>query len=193
MAWENLTTYITPPEDLEPYCMAVMDTKRKGKDNLNMFICKPDGHGKHFLWDCIFSKKPMDQLYDDIVNKIIDNRITTLVIENNIDVSLKPLLEGKLSEKGYFACKIVELYSTKKKEERIKNNLGGIQRNIIFMDRSIVKPNTDIGRLMDNITKYSFDYPNKFDDGPDGAAMYNSEIIMGRSILSKPQAVQRPF
>ena len=193
MAWENLTTYITPPDDLEPYCMAVMDTKRRGKDNLNMFICKPDGHGKHFLWDCIFSKKPMEELYDSIINKVIDNNVTTLVIENNIDVSLKPLLEGKLSERGWYTCKIVELYNTKKKEERIKNNLGGIQRNIIFKDKSIVKSNTDIGRLMDNITKYSFDYPNKFDDGPDGAAMYNSEIIVGRSILQKPTAIQRLF
>lgn len=193
LAWENLTTYITSPDDLEPYCMAVMDTKRRGKDNLNMFICKPDGKGKHFLWDCIFSKKPMEELYDDIINKVIDNNITTLVIENNIDVSLKPLLEGKLIERGWYTCKIVELYNTKKKEERIKNNLGGIQRNIIFMDKSIVKPNTDIGRLMENITKYSFDYPNKFDDGPDGAAMYNSEIIVGRSILQKPKAVRRLF
>jgi len=194
MAWENLTTYIDPPEDLEPYCMAVMDTKRKGKDNLNMFICKPDGKGKHYLWDCLFTKKPMDEMYDDIVYKIINNNITTLVIENNIDVSLKPLLDGKLKDLGKEnLCKIIELYNTKKKEERIKNNLGGIQRNIIFKDKSIVKPNTDIGRLMDNITKYSFDYPNKFDDGPDGAAMYNSEIIVGRSILSKPQAVRRIF
>ena len=193
LAWENLTTYINPPEELEPYCMAVMDTKRKGKDNLNMFICKPDGHGKHFLWDAIFSKKPMEELYDGIINKIIDDNITTLVIENNIDVSLKPLLESKLAERGWYTCKIIELYNTKKKEERIKNNLGGIQRNIIFMDKSIVKPNTDIGRLMDNITKYSFDYPNKFDDGPDGAAMYNSEIIVGRSILTKPQAIERIF
>ena len=193
LAWENLTTYITPPEELEPYCMAVMDTKRKGKDNLNMFICKPDGHGKHFLWDCIFSKKPMEQLYDEIINKIADNRITTLVIENNIDVSLKQLLTEKLNAREIYFCEIIELYNTKKKEERIKNNLGGIQRNIIFKDKSIVKPNTDIGRLMDNITKYSFDYPNKFDDGPDGVAMYNSEIILGRSILTKPQAIPRPF
>ena len=194
LAWENLTTYIDPPSELEPYCMAVMDTTRKGKDNFNMFICKPDGSGKHFLWDAIFRKKPMDELYDDIIRKIIDDNITTLVIENNIDVSLKPLLEGKLKDLGYETlCKIIELYSTKKKEERIKNNLGGIQRNIIFKDKSIVKPNTDIGRLMDNITKYSFDYPNKFDDGPDGAAMYNSEIIVGRSILSKPTAIKRFF
>ena len=193
LAWENLTTYITPPDNLEPYCMAVMDTKRRGKDNLNMFICKPDGCGKHFLWDCIFSKKPMEELYDDIINKIITNNITTLVIENNIDVSLKPLLEGKLAERGCYTCKIVELYNTIKKEERIKNNLFGIQRNIIFMDKSTVKPNTDIGRLMENITKYSFDYPNKFDDGPDGAAMYNSEIIIGRSILQKPKPIQRIF
>ena len=193
LAWENLNTYIEPPKELEPYCMAVMDTKRRGKDNLNMFICKPDGNGRHFFWDCIFSKKPMEELYDDIINKIIEDNITTLVIENNIDVSLKSLLEAKLSERSWNMCKIIELYNTKKKEERIKNNLGGIQRNIIFMDKSIVKPNTDIGRLMENITKYSFDYPNKFDDGPDGAAMYNSEIIAGKSILKKPQAIQRPF
>lgn len=193
LAWECLQTYIEPPVDLEPYCMAVMDTKRKGKDNLNMFICKPDGKGKHYLWDAIFSKKPMDDLYDEIIVKIIENKITTLIIENNIDVSLKTLLEDRLHRRGVYWCTITEKYNTKKKEERIKNNIGGIQKNIIFKDKSIVKPNTDIGRLMDNITKYSFDYPNRFDDGPDGCAMYNSEIIAGRGTLAKPQAIRRRF
>lgn len=193
LAWECLQTYAEPPIDLEPYCLAVMDTKRKGKDNLNMFICKPDGKGKHYLWDAIFSKKPMDDLYDEIIAKIIENKITTLIIENNIDVSLKTLLEDRLHRRGIYWCIIVEKYNTKKKEERIKNNIGGIQKNIIFKDKSIIRPNTDIGRLMDNITKYSFDYPNKFDDGPDGCAMYNSEIIAGRGTLSKPKAAKRLF
>lgn len=193
MAWENLQTYIDPPTDLEPFCMAAIDTKRKGKDNLNMFICKPDGHGKHYLWDCIFSKKPMQSLYDDIINKIEIHHITTVVIENNTDESLKTLLDDRLRQRGIYWCNIIEKYNSKRKETRIKDNLWTILTLVIFKDKSIVKPNTDIGRLMDNITKYSFDYPNKFDDGPDGAALYSSEIIMGKSILSKPVAIKRPF
>lgn len=193
LSWECLQTYIEPPDDLAPYCMAVIDTKRKGKDNLNMFICKPDGHGKHYLWDAIFSKKPMQSLYDDIIEKIILHRITTLVIENNTDESLKTLLDDRLKARGVYWCKILEKYNTVKKETRIKDNLWTILTLIVFKDKSIVKPNTDLGRLMDNITKYSFDYPNKFDDGPDGTALYASEIILGKSILNKPKPIRRPF
>ena len=193
LAWENLQTYLEPPDDLAPNCMAVIDTKRKGKDNLNMFICKPDGKGKHYLWDCIFSKKPMQSLYDDIINKIIIHKITFLVIENNTDESLKSLLELKLNARGVFWCKIVEKFNTTKKETRIKDNLWTILTLIIFKDKSLVKPNTDIGRLMENITKYSFDYPNKFDDGPDGTALYASEVIAGKSLFTKPKAIRRPF
>ena len=193
LAWECLQTYTNPPDDLEPYCMAIIDTKRKGKDNLNMFICKPDGHGKHYLWDAIFSKKPMQSLYNDIVDKVILHKITTMVIENNTDESLKTILDDRLHAKGCYWCTIIEKYNTKNKETRIKDNLWTILTLIVFKDKSIVKPNTDIGRLMDNITKYSFDKPNAFDDGPDGSALYASEIIMGKSVLSKPQAVKRPF
>lgn len=193
LAWECLQTYIDAPDDLEPYCMAAIDTKRRGKDNFNMFICKPDGRGKHYLWDAIFTKDPMDSLYDKIIEKIILHHITTLVIENNIDFSLKTLLEDRLKLRGVYWCKIIEHYNTPKKEKRIMDTLWQVQTLIIFKDKSIVKPNTDIGRLMDNITKYSFDKPNAFDDGPDGSALYASEIIMGKSVLPKAKPFKRIF
>ena len=50
-----------------------------------------------------------------------------------------------------------------------------------------------MGRMMDNITKYSFDKPNKHDDGIDSVCMYESEIILGKGGLSKPKAIQRIF
>lgn len=193
-AWENLLTYVDPPDDLEPFCMAALDPKRKGKDNINLFICKPDGHGKHYLWDAIFNQKPMDSQYDDIINKIILHNITFLFLENNTDTSLKPLLDKMLAERGVDFCHIEEKFTSgKSKETRIKDYEWTILTHIVFKDKSIVKPNTDIGRLMENITRYSFDYPNKFDDGPDGASMYGKEIIMKKSLLSKPQAVKKPF
>jgi len=135
----------------------------------------------------------MDDLYDEIIEKIIEYKITTLVIENNIDTSLKTLLVDKLNNRGVNWCTIIEKYNTVKKEERIKNNRGIVQKQIVFPDKSIIRPNNDIGRMMDNVTKYSFDKPNVHDDGIDSICMYGSEIILGKGTLAKPMAVRRLF
>lgn len=195
-AWECIRTYINEEllnVHLTPNSMATLDTARKGKDNVSMPIFKNDNNGNHYLIDAIYKQKPMDDLYGEIIEKIIEHRITTLVIENNIDTSLKRLLEDRLHARGIYWCIIIEKYNTVKKEERIKNNRGIVQKQIVFPDKSIVRPNTDIGRMMDNITKYSFDKPNVHDDGIDSVCMYASEIIFGKGTLSKPVAIRRPF
>lgn len=195
-AWEYIRTYTNEEllnVHLTPNSMATLDTARKGKDNVSMPIFKNDNNGNHYLIDAIYKQKPMDDLYDEIIEKIIEHRITTLVIENNIDTSLKRLLEDRLHVRGIYWCTIIEKYNTVKKEERIKNNRGIVQKQIVFPDKSIVRPNTDIGRMMDNITKYSFDKPNVHDDGIDSVCMYASEIIFGKGTLFKPVAIRRPF
>lgn len=192
-AWECIRTYIDLSNNLTPNSMATLDTARKGKDNVSMPIFKNDNNGSHYLIDAIYKQKPMDDLYDEIIEKIVVNKVTTLVIENNIDTSLKRLLEDRLYSRGIFWCVIIEKYNTVKKEERIKNNRGIIQKQVVFPDKSIIRPNTDIGRMMDNITKYSFDKPNLHDDGIDSVCMYGSEIIFGKGMLSKPTACKRPF
>ena len=75
-----------------PYCFAVLDPARRGKDNVSMPIFKADGQ-KYYFIDCIFKKKAMTELYDEIVEKVIQHTITRFVIENNTDTSLKTLLE----------------------------------------------------------------------------------------------------
>lgn len=195
-AWECIRTYTNEEllnVNLTPNSMATLDTARKGKDNVSMPIFKNDNNGNHYLIDAIYKQKPMDDLYGEIIEKIIEHRITTLVIENNIDTSLKRLLEDRLHARGIYWCIIIEKYNTVKKEERIKNNRGIVQKQIVFPDKSIIRPNTDIGRMMDNITKYSFDKPNVHDDGIDSVCMYASEIIFGKGTLSKPVAIRRPF
>lgn len=195
-AWECIRTYTNEEllnVNLTPNSMATLDTARKGKDNVSMPIFKNDNNGNHYLIDAIYKQKPMDDLYAEIIEKIIEHRITTLVIENNIDTSLKRLLEDRLHARCIYWCIIIEKYNTVKKEERIKNNRGIVQKQIVFPDKSIVRPNTDIGRMMDNITKYSFDKPNLHDDGIDSVCMYASEIIFGKGALSKPVAIRRPF
>lgn len=192
-AWENLRTYLNLPSDLEPYCMASLDTARKGKDNVSMPIFKPDGNGNYYFVDCIFKQKPMEDLYNEIIEKIIQHRIIKLVIENNIDTSLKTLLTDRLKQRGVNWCEIIEKYNTVKKEERIKNNRGIVQKFVVFLDKTLTKPNSDYGRLMDNMTKYSFDKPNLHDDSVDSVCMFASEIIVGKFNFIKPTACKRLF
>ena len=172
-------------------CYAVLDPARKGKDNVAMPIHVHGDDGYYYMIDCIFQKKPMTDLYDDIVDKIIEYNIVEFVIENNTDTSLKSLIELKLKEKGYDLCIIREKYNTANKEQRIKDNRGIVRSRIKFKNKTKYAPNTDYGRYMKNLTEYSFDYPNKNDDAPDASSMMASEIIIGVGKFSKPIPVDR--
>ena len=177
-------------EKCNPYALAVLDPARRGKDNVSMPIFKTDNE-KYYFIDCIFKQKAMTELYDEIVDKIIQHKVIRFVVENNIDTSLKTLLEDRLHAKGYFMCEIIEDYASKNKEQRIKDARGIIKRFIVFKDKKMYKPNTDYGRFMKNFTTYSFDYANKHDDAPDSMAMFANDIILEKSKPSKPVGIDR--
>lgn len=196
-AYELLQTYTSLPKQengesyCEDYCFASLDPARKGKDNVAMPILKKDFDGNYYFIDCIFQKKPMSDLYDEIVDKIIEHNIIDFVIENNTDTSLKVLIEEKLKAKNYNLCVIREKYNVKNKEQRIKDMRGHMKANIIFKDKNLVKPNTDYGRFMKNFTTYSFDYANKNDDAPDSLALFTAETIIGLGIVNKVEPINR--
>jgi predicted phage terminase large subunit-like protein len=176
----------------DDYALAVLDTTRKGKDNASMPIFKSDGQNHYYLVDCIFKKKAMTDLYEEIIAKIEEHQITWLVVENNTDTSLKTLLDKMLEEKGILYCNITEKYQgNRRKELRIKDTQGIIRKMIYFKPKNKYKPNSDYGRLMKNLTTYSFDYPNRNDDAPDSLALFASEIILERGKPSKPIPVNR--
>lgn len=172
------------------YSLAVLDTTRRGKDNASMPIFKTDGEN-YYLVDCIFKKKPMTELYDEIIAKIEQHNITWLVVENNTDTSLKTLLETKLKAKGINTCIITEKYNTVKKEMRILQSSGLIKKLIYFKEKTRYKTNSDYGRLMKNLRTYSFDYPNKNDDAPDSLALFITEIVLMKGRPSKPKPIDR--
>ena len=173
--------------------VATLDPARKGKDNVSMPICKHGYDNYYYFVDCLFQQKPMTDLYDEIVDKIILNMVILLVIENNTDTSLPTIISDRLKKKNYFLCEIRTKYNTQPKEQRIKDNRGIVRNNIKFKNKTDYAPNSDYGRFMDNLTKYSFDYPAKHDDAPDSISMMASEIIMGKSILPKAKPFKRTF
>ena len=197
-AYELLKTYQELPkfEDGTPayteYSYGALDPSRRGKDNVSLPIFKKDLEtGEYYLVECVFKQKAMSELYDEIVDKIIENNVIDLVVENNTDTSLKSLLEERLQGKGYNMCIIREKYNVKNKEQRIKDMRGHLKRNILFKEKTRVKPNTDYGRFMKNFTTYSFDYPAKHDDAPDSLALFTAETIVGMGIISKVVPISR--
>ena len=190
----KLQQYTILPKFEEDFCYAVIDPSRKGTDYLSMPIFKKNrDEGKFYLTDILFSNTSVKYLYDDIVNKIIDNKIMMLVIENNTDTSLKEVIEMKLKEKNYFGCVIYEKYAVVQKEIRINSMKDLIVDKMVFPAKNKYGPNTDMGKAMMQLNSYSFNFPNKHDDMPDSLALFGDQIILENAISQKAEAVRRPF
>lgn len=191
--YEKLKKYDYLPKFDNNYSYASLDPSRKGNDFLSMPIFKKDDNGYYYLSDILFSKTSVKYLYDAIVDKIIENNVIALVVENNTDTSLKEVLETKLHDKGYYACVIYEKYAVTNKEVRINDMKDLIKDRIYFPDRSKYGKNTDMGKAMEQLTSYSFDFPNRHDDMPDSLAMFGDQIILGNAIPQTATAMRRPF
>lgn len=197
-AYENLRQYRDIPRNEQgelitnTYAFAVLDPTRKGKDNISMPICVATKDGEeHYVIDWLYKKVAMTEAYDEVINKIVENNIVSLFVENNTDTSLKTVLDMKMKERGITTCIIDEKYNVAKKEVRIKDMRGLVLRKMLFKAKGTVSPNSDYGRAMSAFTTYSFDYANKNDDAPDSLALYVSEIIIGHNKKNEIKSVSR--
>ena len=120
----------------------------------------------------------MDKIYEKIVEKIIRHKITKLVVEKNIDVSLKALLSKMLQEKGITYCEIIEVYATVKKEEKIYNMEYTIKNNIVFPEYGMYAYSSEIGKFMNDIYGFSYTHKNEHDDSIDAVATFCQKMIV---------------
>ena len=180
-SYEKIRTYETIPETDYMGAYAVIDATRKsGKDFFAMPIFKKvqnDTIYDYYLKDCLFTRTATKDMYDDIVEKIIEHHIIMLVIESNVTSELKQNLETKLKEKGFNFCEIIEKYNTMSKPTRIENEKHIIKKQLVFPKKGMYGNATDIGRFMDNLTLYNATGQNPNDDAPDSCALFGSEII----------------
>lgn len=192
--YDKLNTYEILPNIDNEYCYASLDPSRKGNDFLSMPIFRKDeNEGKYYLVDALFSQTSVKYLYDDIVDKIIFNKIIALVIENNTDTSLKEVIEEKLRAKSYYGCVIYEKYAVTNKEVRINQMKDVIKDKMVFPSKNKYGVNTQIGKAMNQLTIYSFDFPNRHDDMPDSLALFADQIILENAIPQKAEPIRRGF
>ena len=190
-SYDKLKTYETIPYSEYTGTYSVIDaTRKRGKDFFAMPIFKKvisDNASYYYLIDCIFTREATKDMYEAVVEKIIDNHITTLVIESNVTSELKQNVEELLKQQNANFCEIIEKYNTVPKQVRITNEKGIIKKQLVFPQKGMYGINTDMGRFMDNLTTYNETGSNANDDASDSCAMMSSEIIEENS---KPQKAE---
>lgn len=183
-SYDNLQTYKVIPhieeERENESCWAMLDPARTGANYVAMTICLPI-EDKHYLKDCIFQMKPMEKMYSVIISKIEQHHITRLHIEKNTDTSLASLLREKLAERGINYCNITEIYTYKKKEDKIYDNEAIIKSSIVFPEFGLYAQGSEMGKYLKYLTSFSYTQRNLYDDSIDSVAMYAEKFLQNRS------------
>lgn len=182
--WDYIRQYEYIPSESSEYCYATLDPARTGDNYIAMPIFKvvkeidKDGNNmeRHYLIDCLYMKCPMDTIYGFICELIEKHHIIKLHIERNTDTSLKFLLDKLLKERDISFCEITEVYSTKKKEDRIYANETAIKNKIVFPRRELYSLASQMGQFMQHITAYKYT-GSDYDDSIDAVGLYVDKFI----------------
>lgn len=193
-SYDNLQTYSFIPHNEEDRenecCWAMLDPARTGANYVAMPICLPID-GKHYLKDCIFEMKPMEKMYSVIISKIEQHHITRLHVERNTDTSLAELLRERLAERGINYCTITEIYTYKKKENKIYDNEATIKANMVFPEFGLYAQGSEMGKFMKYFTSFSYKEKNLYDDSIDSIAMYAEKFIAFKSQKNTISVISR--
>ncbi len=160
------------------YHRAYIDTKRKGNDFCAMVIGSKI-NDKHYVIDGLYDQRPMQDIYESIVAKIIQHNIVELVIENNINEGLSTLLTNMLQEHGFYNCKITEIYNNEKKEDRIAGEEANIKARMVFPKFGMYARSSQLGMAMDEMYGFSYKRKNEHDDWTDAVAGFSRSFING--------------
>ena len=193
-SYDKLRTYKTIPQTEYIGAYSVIDATRKsGKDFFAMPIFKKvenDNMTDYYLKDALFTRTATKDMYEQIVDKILEHHIVTLVIESNVTTELSQNIEQIMKNKGITPPEIIEKYNTVPKAARIENEKHLIKKQMVFPERGMYGVNTDMGKFMENLTLYNATGTNPNDDAPDSCALFASEIIEENSITQTAEPLE---
>ena len=187
--WEALQLYEAIPEEREEFCYASVDLSRTGFDNNSMpILCKCGD--LYYLKSAMYEQNNLDDAYKNIVQLVKDHKIVKLIAENNIETSIKSIIEGKLADEGIHYCEVIPVYSTEKKEQRIYAMGNAIRKQIVFPAKHLYSPYSQMGKFMLDVVGYRNDGKNKHDDSIDSLALFAQKVIVAPEGKKKAKIIQ---
>lgn len=196
-SYTKLRTYEKLPKSPYEGHYAVIDATRKtGRDYFAMPIFRrldEDGLAMYYLKDCIYTQRATKDMYDDIVEKIIEHHIIKLVIESNATSELKQNLERKLKDLGATFCEISEKWNNENKEIRITDQSHNILKRFVYPAKEMFPMQSQMGKFMNDLTTYNLGGRNQHDDCPDSLCLASKVFVDDAFRGGSVSAIRRPF
>ena len=165
-------------------CRVMIDPNRKGTDFFVAAFFKrtfeTQGgktiYGKWYLSDILCKQKPYKIVKEELLQKIMKNRVSRISVEINTSNELGDLISTELEERGFNDIEINEVYSVDIKEIKIQNAQQEIIDEIVYPAKGLYDPKSEMGIAMNMLTAYSINQGTKdHDDVPDCIAMFTME------------------
>lgn len=175
--WNNLRVYNELPEaELVKVC-CFADPPRTGKNFFAMPICYNYGGQEWYMVDAVFQRKQSKELIGRLIDKINQHHINFFCYENNVDTTLGELIQENMALGGGWQCVIESEYTYQNKQTKIMTCAPNVKQYIIFPKIDKAVQNRELSAFMEQMTTYSFDYPNKYDDAIDAMTMFVNKYV----------------
>jgi len=163
-------------------CRCQIDPNRKGFDYFVVLFFKRyeishKVYSKWYLTDCICKKKNFKIIKHEVIDKIIKHNVSKCGVEINTSNELGDTIKSMLKVQKYTDIYIDEIYSTENKEEKIAANQDEIVNELVFPEKDMFSPSSEMGIAMDMLTTYSCEKKNEHDDVPDCCATFTENNI----------------
>lgn len=167
---DELRRYFELPASPPDAIIGVCDTKDKGKDYAFLPMAYVYGEN-YYIEDCVC---------DNGLPNIVDIRLVEILLKhqakacrfesNSAGGRIAEKVQTELKKKGGITH-ITTKFTSANKETKIIVNSAWVKEHCLFKDKSIYRPSSDYGRMMNMLCSYTMAGRNKHDDVPDGMAM----------------------
>lgn len=175
--WSNLKQYDELPDKEVVKVACFADPPRTGKNYFAMPILYNYGEREWYLVDAMFQRKQSKELIARLVEKINQHKVNTFCYENNVDTTLDELVAENMAQYGGWQCAIDSKYTYENKQTKIMATAPNLKQYIVFPKIDKIVNNRELAAFMEQMTTYSFDYPNKYDDAIDALTMFVNRFV----------------
>lgn len=189
---DDLRRYLTLPDKEPDAIIGVCDTKAKGTDY--MFLpCFYQYGQDYYLVDCVFDDNADFGVQEERVSDLIlTHNMQQCQFESNVGGDRFAENVTKRIKEYNSRCNITTKPTESNKETKIFVNADWVKKNILFPDKSMYAPKSDIGRMMSQLLSYSVAGRNEHDDACDGLAMF-ALYVTNTTGYARAEAIENPF
>lgn len=189
---DELRRYMMLPEKEPDAILGICDTKAKGSDFMFLPCCYQYGDD-YYCVDCICDdSSDFGTQEERCANLILNRNMQQCQFESNTGGDrFAANVMKKVAEAGG-RCNITTKPTETNKETKIIVNADWVKKHVLFPDKTLIQPKSDMDRMMKFLLTYAVTGKNSWDDVPDGWAMFALFVTSGKRTATV-EAVWNPF